>query len=148
MAFNRLVMLTMVVVTLSGAVVAADSLLGTCVSTLPMQENAQKSCDDSAGLRCTTPAANQCAAWASPPSGTQKKWTSNLLVGTCKTDLGSEGAVPSCWTCLSNAEFTDYEYCASGKKYNNLDDCQNDVNGVDAWAYSAGICTKTTYEGK
>ncbi len=148
MVRTRLAVLALVGVIFGGAVVVADPQMGACVSGLERFVSEQQSCDDSAGLRCVDPAPMQCAEWADPPTGTQKKWTSNPIVGTCKADKGSEGAVPSCWYCYNDGEFADGEYCAYGFKFKNLTDCNNDEDGVDAWGFHSGICTKTTYDSK
>lgn len=148
MQFKRLAVLAVIGVILSGAIVVADPEMGGCVSGTDRFVTEQQSCDYSANLRCVDPAAGECADWADPPTGTQKKWTSNIPVGTCTQDNGTSGSVPSCWHCFNNEEFVDSEYCAYGKKYDNLADCQAGLRGTVAWGYHSGICTKTTFDTK
>jgi len=148
MVFNRLAILAIIGVILSGAIVVADPQIGGCVSGTDRFVTEKQSCDYSANMRCVDPAAGQCADWSETASGTQKKWTTNLPVGTCTKDEGTSGSVPSCWHCFDDESFVDSEYCAYGKKYNNLADCEAGRNGVDAWGFSSGICTKTTFDTK
>jgi hypothetical protein len=114
--------------------VSHAQMMGSCVSGGPDTTEPGR-CDKSAGTKCQDLTAGECAAWsAGRPS--QKVWLNNRTVGTCtKKNCNQEDY---CETCPNGT------YCANGKKFRTVDDCNSRLNPIcEIWGYSPDVCERT-----